>query len=90
MSYLDKTFCASPKCKNDCGRMMTDQQRKGLDYHNEKYVSYGYFCGEPQFAVSRVGDPNSFDLPNDVTVIDLTPPLPDYVKIIDGVQELSE
>ena len=47
MSYLDKTFCASPNCKNDCGRRMTDPQRQGLYFHNDKQVSYGYFCGLP-------------------------------------------
>ena len=38
MSYLDKTFCASPRCNNDCGRRMTDAERERL--------TYGYFCGE--------------------------------------------
>lgn len=47
MSSLDKTFCASPNCKNDCGRRMTDKEREGLDSFNKQYVSYGYFCGEP-------------------------------------------
>jgi hypothetical protein len=48
MSYLDKTFCASPNCKNDCGRRMSDQERERLTYLSDKYVSYGYFCGEPK------------------------------------------
>jgi hypothetical protein len=46
MSYMDKTFCASPQCKNDCGRKMTDEERRKLSAHSD-YVSYGYFCGEP-------------------------------------------
>ena len=46
MSYLDKTFCASPRCNNDCGRRMTDEQRERLSYSQAQYVSYGYFCGE--------------------------------------------
>lgn len=47
MSYLDKTFCASPNCTNDCGRRMTDEEHQRLIYLNNQYVSYGYFCGEP-------------------------------------------
>ena len=46
MSYLDKTFCASPNCKNACGRKMTDKQKEeSKKYH---YVWYAYFCGEPE------------------------------------------
>ena len=48
MSYLDKTFCASPRCNNDCGRRMTDAQREQLSYSEAQYVSYGYFCGEDE------------------------------------------
>ncbi len=48
MSYLDKTFCASPHCNNDCGRRMTDSQRAGLNKNAELRVCYGYFCEEPE------------------------------------------
>lgn len=48
MSYLDKTFCASTNCKNDCGRRMTVEEHEHLKYLEE--VSYGYFCGEPENA----------------------------------------
>lgn len=27
---------------------MTDKEREGLDSFNDKYVSYGYFCGEQE------------------------------------------
>ena len=54
MSYLDKTFCASPQCKNDCGRRMTDAQREQLTYSQAQYVSYGYFCGEDDKPVTRL------------------------------------
>jgi len=54
MSYLDKTFCASPKCTNDCGRRMTDEQRERLTYSQAQYVSYGYFCGEDDKPVVRL------------------------------------
>ena len=50
MSYLDKTFCASPNCKNECGRKMTEEESiklKSLPTIENKYVSYAYFCGEP-------------------------------------------
>ncbi len=87
MSYLDKTFCASPNCKNDCGRRMTDQQRQGLDYHNEKYVSYGYFCGEPELIPT---DTNEDLMPKETITFDISPPLPEWMTIIDGVQELAK
>lgn len=46
MSFLDKTFCASPQCQNECGRRMTDAQRDQLTYGESQHVSYAYFCGE--------------------------------------------
>lgn len=54
MSYLDKTFCASPQCKNDCERRMTDTQREQLSYSQAQYVSYGYFCGEDETPIRRL------------------------------------
>jgi len=52
MSFKDKTFCASPDCKNECGRKMTEaekQECKNFHYSTgfTMPVSYGYFCGEP-------------------------------------------
>lgn len=75
MSFLDKTFCASPQCENQCGRRMTDKERDQLTYSQAQYVSYGYFCGNderpikrlksvhnPQeWNLSRCDDPNSFE-----------------------------
>ncbi len=60
MCYKDKTFCASPNCKNECGRQMTDQQRVeavrlGL------FISWGYFCSEP--------DPKLMDILGSVETI---------------------
>jgi len=54
MSYLDKTFCASPQCQNDCGRRMTDRERAALTYSEAQYVSYGYFCGEDEKPITRL------------------------------------
>lgn len=52
MSYLDKTFCASPNCKNECGRKLTPEQKQDLAMLKDAgywsaIVSYAYFCGEP-------------------------------------------
>ena len=47
MSYKDKTFCASPDCKNACGRKMSEEDKQFLKGHPWYPVSYGYFCGEP-------------------------------------------
>jgi hypothetical protein len=50
MSYLDKTFCASPNCKNKCGRKMTEEDKNILDIlrPSDQNVWYGYFCGHPR------------------------------------------
>lgn len=58
ISFLDKTFCASPDCINACGRAMTQHEKNILSakivsavaFHGDKAiipVSWGYFCGEP-------------------------------------------
>lgn len=46
MSYLDKTFCASPNCKNDCGRKLTEEIRKGARA-SKHLLSLHYFCDKP-------------------------------------------
>lgn len=52
ISFRDKTFCASPECKNECGRKMSNEHERELKmlkdsrYHTIQ-VCYGYFCGEP-------------------------------------------
>jgi len=45
--FRDKTFCQSPNCKNECGRKMTEEEKKQLERHPMP-VCYGYFCGEPE------------------------------------------
>lgn len=52
MGFLDKTFCASPNCKNECGRQLTEEQKQDLAMLSDagywsSQVSYSYFCGEP-------------------------------------------
>lgn len=50
---FDKTFCASPHCKNECGRLMKNDEKeylkqaawRGLKTSN--FICYSYFCGEP-------------------------------------------
>lgn len=48
MNCLDKTFCASPECKNECGRKMTPEEKEAIDKMPFYRVSYAYFCGEPK------------------------------------------
>jgi hypothetical protein len=47
---LDRTFCASPNCKNDCGRKITEAEKEFLRKEREAGInrptSNGYFCGE--------------------------------------------
>lgn len=51
---LDKTFCASPECKNECGRKLPDEYYRSAwenpEDHHGKLISYAYFCGEPDNA----------------------------------------
>ena len=51
MTFLDKTFCASPNCMNVCGRKMNEEQRKlyptALKISPFINLSFAYFCGEP-------------------------------------------
>lgn len=55
MTFLDKTFCASPGCKNECGRKMSDIEEALLKKMTwaapEKYpwVSYAYFCKKLEY-----------------------------------------
>jgi hypothetical protein len=49
--FKDKTYCASPNCKNECGRMMTKREREQYEEFREEYevcLSQAYFCGEPE------------------------------------------
>ncbi len=47
ISYKDKTFCASPQCKNECGRQLTDNIKKEAN-KADMLISMAYFCGEPE------------------------------------------
>lgn len=60
MSFLDKTFCESPNCKNDCGRQMSEQENKFLKGHPWYPVGYGYFCGEPVMTSEAVDAERTF------------------------------
>jgi hypothetical protein len=45
--YKDKSFCASPNCKGECGLKITDEELE----HAKKIglpICYGYFCGPPE------------------------------------------
>lgn len=44
----DKTYCASPQCNNECGRKMKDEVKELLTMQAMPWVSYAYFCGEPE------------------------------------------
>ena len=49
----DITYCVSPECKNECGRKMTLEEKEFIHLMDSikgpcQYISYGYFCGEPE------------------------------------------
>lgn len=44
---LDKTFCASPNCENECGVKYTNEVAKAAERLKPNYgVSLSYFCDE--------------------------------------------
>jgi len=51
MTFLDKTFCASPGCVNECGHKMTELEKYRLESLVDSVVSYSYLCGYPKFDV---------------------------------------
>lgn len=52
MTSLDRTFCASPNCKNECGRQLTPELR-AKNVH-KVWLSFAYFCDVPALKVHAV------------------------------------
>lgn len=48
MCFKDKTFCASPECKNECKTKFTREVEEAAKRVNLP-VSIGYFCGLPKW-----------------------------------------
>lgn len=49
--YLDRTWCASPNCKNECGRKFTKKDRENAIkwWGGEDFpIAARYFCGGPE------------------------------------------
>lgn len=49
MSYLDRTFCISPKCNNKCNRQLTkeiEEDARKWWGSDDAPISVSYFCGE--------------------------------------------
>lgn len=49
--YADKTFCASPDCKNECGvklteKVISDAKKWWGEGNGEPPICVAYFCGE--------------------------------------------
>jgi len=45
--YKDRTYCASPECKNECGRKLSKEEEESTRGKNV-YIAYSYFCGAPK------------------------------------------
>jgi len=43
-------YCVSPNCENKCGRKLSEEVKKRIDQIVKRgdWVTYGYFCGEPE------------------------------------------
>lgn len=46
--YLDRTYCASPHCENECGAKMSDEVKEAISKIEHHQVAFSYFCGEPK------------------------------------------
>lgn len=59
MTILDRTFCASPNCKNECGRQMTCEEKNYLieltlkGVASSSLVSQAYFCGKQEDEINK-------------------------------------
>ncbi len=38
------TFCASPGCKNECSRQLTQEIKESALASDTPWISHGYFC----------------------------------------------
>lgn len=45
---LDRTFCMSPNCTNQCGRQWTKNHEQAAKRCGKDQISMAYFCGEPK------------------------------------------
>ncbi len=44
--FLDRAYCASPKCKNECGRKMSEEVKEAISKIENCRVAYAYFCAQ--------------------------------------------
>lgn len=58
LSFNDKTYCASPNCKNECGRKMTSEEKERLA-QSGSWVSQAYFCDVPPEYQNKEQQPNA-------------------------------
>ena len=52
MTYMDKTFCASPNCKDKCGRKMMEVTKKMIP--DWERISFAEFCDENGEVIDEV------------------------------------
>jgi hypothetical protein len=46
--WLDKTWCVSPNCKDECGRKFTEEMKEAVAKIPSCRISLAYFCGETE------------------------------------------
>jgi hypothetical protein len=46
--FRDRTWCASPECKGECGRQMTPEIKAEARKSKEP-ISWGIFCGDKDY-----------------------------------------
>jgi len=60
MSFNDKTYCASPNCKNKCGRKISPEEKEKLVRSGSWVrVSQAYFCDVPPKHDHKEKQPNA-------------------------------
>lgn len=55
ITFKDRTYCASPNCKNECGRKMKQEEQFQLK-KSDLPVSYAYFCDIPKEYYEKINN----------------------------------
>lgn len=57
MIYLDRTFCVSPNCVNECERKLTPEIRAAANkWMKDAPIAVAYFCGPKEDKEFYTGD----------------------------------
>lgn len=52
MTFIEITYCASPNCKNECGRKLTAEIERAAK-RSGQLLSMAYFCEDGNESIRR-------------------------------------